>query len=121
MWHRITRSLSINMALGVLAFLSLVSAASLMRQAIQISRDSATAARRLDELTAHKKELEAAIRTAGMEEAVRYKAKARLNLKNPGENIVVVLPDKKEIPPAGGGESVWWKRITSFFSRIISR
>ncbi len=121
MWHRITRSLSINVALGVLAFLSLVSAASLMRQAIQISRDSATAARRLDELMVHKKELETAIRAAGTEEAVRYKAKARLNLKNPGENIVVVLPDKKEIPPAPGDATMWWERMANFFSRIISR
>ena len=121
MWNRITHSLSINAALAVLAVFCFVSAASLARQAIQISRDSAAAARRLDELTAHKKELEAATRAAGMEETIRYKAKARFNLKNPGENIVVVLPDKKEVPADAAGDNSLWERIKSFFGGLFRR
>ena len=95
-----------------------MSAFSIVRQARQIARDSSAARARLEELTAKKSELEEAIRERGTDEAVRYQAKARFNLKNPGERIVVVLPEKKEPPPS---EKRWplWRRITDLWSVIV--
>ena len=121
MWKRITHSLSANIAFGILATICVLGAVSLASQAIQISRDSATAATRLNELTAKKKEFETALREAEMEDTIRYKAKARFNLKNPGENIVVVLSDKKEASSTPGNGASWWEQITSFVNRIVGR
>ena len=121
MWKRIINSLSINALLGALAVVCALSAVSIARQAIQISRDSVGASARLEELMAKKKELESRIREQEMDEVVRYQAKARFNLKNPGENIVVVLPDTKEIPPDGAGDHSLWERIKSFFAGVLRR
>ena len=119
MWNRITRSLSANLALILLAIVCVSGAVSLARQAASVLRDSASARARVEELAAKKKKLEEEIRERTREESVRYQAKARLNLKNPGENIVVILPEKKE--PAPEAPYPLWQKITSFFQKIISK
>lgn len=119
MWNRITHSLSATIFLAAVAVACAAGAVSLMRSALQVSRDSAAASARLALLTAQKERLEEERRERAGEEAVRYHAKARLNLKNPGEEIVVVLPDRPEI--SASGEMGLWRRIKIFFRAIAPR
>lgn len=119
MWNRITRSVSANVILAVVAAVCLVSALSLVRSASQVQKGFAAARARIADLTAQKERLEEAISELTQEEAVWYRAKARLNLKNPGEEIVVVLPDKPEVSaPARSGV---WQRIKDFLRALTAR
>lgn len=62
-------------------------------------------------LQARKEELEFAIAELSSKNAVEREAKRRLNLKSPGEEVVVVVSDKS---PQPGGET----RRSTFFERI---
>lgn len=116
MRHRISRSLGITIILAVVAAGTVASAVSLIRQAVQVSRDAAATHARLAELTAKKQALEAEIRERTTEDGVRYQAHLRLNLKNPGEHAVVVLPEEK---PSGTTDAPSWReRIKDFFIDI---
>ena len=118
MWNRITRSVWAHVILAALAAVSLASALSLARSALEVARDSAAARARLEKLAVQKGRLEEEIRERAQEESVRYRAKARLNLKNPGENIVVVLPDDPDV--SAPAEAEVWQRIKNFFGSVAS-
>lgn len=106
------------MFFAFLAAFMAISAVSLLRSALQVSRDASAGRARLAELAAKKKELEAEIRERGTEESVRYQAHLRLNLKNSGEAAVVVLPEQKESPAAAAPS--FWQNARDIFQRIIS-
>jgi len=117
MWNRIIRSLPLHVVLFILAALSLVSGVSLVRSAIQVSRDHASVSARLANLMSEKKRLEEEIRERTQEESVRYQAHLRLNLKNPGENIVVVLPED-HASSADEKDTSFWRDIKNFLRAI---
>ena len=68
----------------------------------------------IEELKNRKEELEARIAELQNEETVRREAKERLNLKLPGENVVVVVPEKQEVPDTSSSGS-FWRRVIIFF------
>ena len=116
MWNRVIRSLWANIFLAVLAAFVLAGALPLLRSALQARRDEAGERARLEELTLQKKELAAQIREGETESGVRYLAHLRLNLKNPGEVAVVVLPEQKETPAVAAPPL--WQKIKNLFSGI---
>ncbi len=117
MWNRVIRSLSLHVILLIFAVVSVVSGISLVRSAMQISHDRAEVAVRLAGLVSEKKRIEEEIRERTQEESVRYQAHLRLNLKNPGENIVVVLPEKYASSADEKSDS-FWQSIKNFFRAI---
>ena len=54
-------------------------------------------------------------------EGAERDAKERLNLKNPGENVVVVVEKKKEIPEVTPRAQFFWERIGRFFAALVGR
>lgn len=117
MWNRITRSVWANIVFAVLAAACLAGALSLIRSAAQVLRDSAAARARFADLTAEKERLEEEIYERTQESAIRYQAKARLNLKNPGEEVVIVVSEDE---PADTAEpSDFWQKIREFFSKMF--
>lgn len=64
------------------------------------------------ELNQKKAELEAYIAELQSREAIEREAKERLNLKLPGEEVVIVVPEKDS--PEEAPKNIWDK-IKSFF------
>lgn len=75
-------------------------AARMVLNAMALRGESRETQKQIEELLARKKELEARITELQDEEAIRREAKERLNLKLPGENVVVVVPEKQEASDA---------------------
>ncbi len=72
----------------------------------------------LEEMAAKKQELLRRLAEQDAPETVEYQAKARMNLKNPGEEVVVVVPDE---PPAPAiPQSGLWQRVRNFFSNFLA-
>lgn len=94
MWTRIIQSVPLHIVLVIVAVGASVSAGVMVRQALTISEESAGAEARIDALTHKKEELRSRISELETEGVVRREAKARLNLKNSGEHVVVVVPEK---------------------------
>lgn len=107
------------MLLFVLACFSVASAASLASQAFSLRSSTREGEERIRTLAAQKEELEARIREYQTTEGVIREAKARLNLKNPGEKIVVVLPD--ESPREDSASKGFFARIRGFFAGILAK
>ena len=83
--------------IAIAAFLA-VSSVRIVRRAIGIQRERATLDARIRELQAERERLRQAIASLGSPEAVERLAKERLNLKRPGEEVVVVTPPAKPAP-----------------------
>lgn len=75
-------------------------AARMVLNSVALRGESRETQKQIEELLARKKELEARIAELQNEEAIRREAKERLNLKLPGENVVVVVPEKQEASDA---------------------
>ena len=70
---------------------------------------------KIEQLKAKKRELETALTEIQTKEAVEREAKERLNLKNPGEQVVVIVPEKKDNQSEEQSMS-FWAKFKSFFS-----
>ncbi|MDP3727150.1 MAG: septum formation initiator family protein [bacterium] len=110
-------------ALAVLAavFLS-VSAGRIVLKARAIYREREALAGRIRELQAERERSGGAIAALKPPEAVERLAKERLNLKRPGEEVVVVTPDVVPPPPVKppwylGVLPSWLAELLSFLGR----
>lgn len=100
--------LALAVALSVPAF-------RMVRQALGLYRESINTDKKIQELSQKKEELEAYIARLGTPAAVEKEAKKRLNLKLPGEEVVVVVPEKnspKDLKPPS-----FFDRIKKFLAR----
>lgn len=104
----------INIVLILVAVIASYSAARMVRSAFIMHAQSAEMAKKIEDLKGKKQQLEGAIAEIQTKEAVEREAKARLNLKKPGEEVVVVVPPKKSDLPAEKPAS-FWSAFMSFF------
>lgn len=112
---RSKKSLLINIAFILAAALVSYSASRMVRNVLITKTRSDEMTQKIEELKKKKQELEAALVELRTKEAVEREAKARLNLKKPGEEVVVVVPDEKKNNAPVTKSQTFWSRITSFF------
>ena len=111
----IKKSFVINIALILVATGISYSAARMVQNALNMRAQSADMAQEIEQLKVKKQELEVLLTELQTKEAVEREAKERLNLKKPGEQVVVVVPEKKDSPPAEQPTSLW-EKFMSFFN-----
>lgn len=85
---------------------------NITRHALSLSQESAKLREQAEELKRQKANLQARLRELETHEAVEREAKDRLNLKIPGEEVVVVVPEKKE--GVREEEHGIWQKIKAF-------
>ena len=113
-WSRIKRSFVFHILLASVAAVLGYGLIDVMRQASFLSKESKSAEEKVKELTQKKQELEVYLRELETREALEREAKARLNLKKPGENVVVVVPDKKSEEVPREVPQDFWERAKNF-------
>lgn len=90
------------------------SAIRMVRSVLMVRAQSEEITKKIGELQYKKQQLEAALVEIQTQEAIEREAKARLNLKKPGEEVVVVVPEKKISAPQP--EPVrFWSRVMLLF------
>lgn len=87
-----------------------VSAARIVVRERAIARERRALEVRARELEQERARLEAALRALGSPEAVERAAKERLNLKQSGEEVVVVVPEERPVAAGPPGRS-WVENI----------
>ena len=116
MWSYFKQSFVLNLLLLVIAIGALYHTYRIVSDAVSLRNETNTIAEKIDELTQKKEQLEAYLEELKTKEAIEREARERFNLKKPGEEVVVVLPNKHvedKVPEATG----FWARIKSFFQR----
>lgn len=108
----------INLGLLALALWVGYSAVGMARNTLTLKKEARANEEKIAELTQKKAVLEAFIAELNSKEAVEREAKRRLNLKLPGEEVVVVVPEEKkaETPAKDTAFYAWIKKITIFFT-----
>lgn len=109
-------------ALGGAALLLMLSAVRIGIRAWRLSGERAVMAERIQYLEAERERLEQATRALGTPEAVERAAKEHLNLKNAGEEVVVVEPEVPPPPRESGGRfwnvvPTWLRELAAFLRR----
>ena len=110
------KQLIINIALIIVAMILSYSAARMVRNVMITREQSAEMTQKIEQLKLKKQELEAELAEIKTKEAVEREAKERLNMKKTGEEVVVVVPEKKDDEVYAQPKSLWTK-IKSFFGR----
>lgn len=111
MWEKIKQSVAFNIAMIVLAGLLGVGAYRTLAQAFAVQRQVGDEYKKIEELQKKKTELEAYIKELETKEAIEREGKARLNLKLPGEEVVVVVPQEKENKNEPAVPQTFWEWI----------
>lgn len=99
MWQYIKKSLLVNLILLILAVLMGYSAYNMLKQASVLYAESQLSYKVIENLARKKQELEGRIAELRDSRAIEREGKERLNLKLPGEEVVVVVPPKVEEKP----------------------
>jgi len=60
-------------------------------------------------------ELESRIAHLKTAEGVELEARDRLNMKKPGENVVVIIDENEKNQSTEGDDTSWWKRVSTWF------
>lgn len=107
--------------LVVAGFLS-VSAVRMMLRAAEIQKERIALESKVRELEARKADLEASLANIDSPGAIERAAKDKLDLKNPGEEVVVVEPDRATTTgkrPSGFVSFLpgWLAHVFQFFGR----
>ena len=113
-------SLFLNAVMVFIAVSALFGAVRMVRQTLALRGERAAARAGLEALDRQKKELGSRLTELDTPEAVEREAKARLQLRQPGETVVVVVPEEQSEPPATT-PSTLWRRINQFFAEIFSK
>ncbi len=110
----IHKPLIVNIILISVAVMVSYNAARMVRNAVFARTQSADMIKKIQELEGKKRELEMELAEIQTHEAIEREAKDRLNLKNPGEEVVVVVPQKEDTASSASPKSFWYT-IRSFF------
>lgn len=115
MWSRISRS-----PIGNIVFVAILAAVSygvfgMIRDALILKEEDRETAEKIEELVAKKEELEAQLAELKTAEAAERTAKERLNVKKPGEHVVVVVPSEEQSAATTSAQLSVWKKIKKFF------
>lgn len=93
MFKILKRSLFLNILLLVVALVVGYGAHRVLYQAVAARREASIQQEKIQSLLKKKAELEVYLDELKNSEAIRREAKERLNLKLPGEEVLVVVPD----------------------------
>lgn len=104
----------INMILILLAISVSYSAVRMVRNVVMVRTQSEEITKKIEDLKHKKQELELTLAEIQTREVVEREAKTRLNLKKPGEEVVVVVPEKKMNVLQESPISLWSKFISLF-------
>lgn len=118
MWDKIKSSWVANALTVALAIWLGYGSYKMIARAVALMRESGEEKIKIEKLKQKKAEIEASLRDFESNEAVEREAKGRLNLKIPGEEVVVVVPKKKvnsENYPAGFAE-----RVKTYVKKLFS-
>ena len=88
-----------------------------VRRSFVLKEESAATRAKIEELTRRKQELAAELEELNKTPAIEREAKARLNMKNVGEEVVVVVPEKNTSANEKKSTTTpsFWDRIKNFF------
>lgn len=114
---RIKKSLLFHIILAGLAGALFYGFFHILLQAAFLYRVSESVDQNIRALTQKKEELEAKIKELETNEALERNAKESLGLKKPGEEVVVVVPGKKNVQSVSSPQPRIgvWERIKQFF------
>ena len=112
MWKKIKNSWIATLVFILLGSWVAYGAYRMISQAILFSNEARNTEQKILELRKKRDELESNIAELEARSAIEREAKERLNLKLPGEEVVVVLPGKKE--PAASTSSLF-ESVRNFF------
>ena len=83
-----------------------------------MNREARSNQEKIEELTKKKQELEAYLAELSTDEAIKREAKERLNLKEPGEEVVVVAAEEAGAEKNQENPS-FWDRVKNLFSALF--
>jgi len=118
MWGYFRKSIVLNLLFFVAVIFVGYSAYNMVKGALVLRQEWHDIKQKVGDLGQKKLQLEASLAELETKEAMEREAKSRFNLKNPGEEVVVVVSDKKDNGEAGGPANVW-SRIKSFFKGLF--
>ena len=113
----IKASAPVNIILILVAAAVVVGAMRMTRATLALRREVREQEERAKALGERKEELLRRLEERDAPETVEYQAKATMNLKNSGEEVVVVVPDA----PSGTSATpaTFWRRVKDFFAKIF--
>ena len=111
------RSIPVNVLLAVVAAAVAVGATRMTRATLALRREVREQEIYAEALGERKAELLRRLEEQDAPETVEYQAKATMNLKNPGEEVVVVVPDARSATSAD--RNTFWERVKDFFAKIF--
>ncbi len=106
-----------NIALAGIAVFFAYEAFMVIRQAAMARQKLEEHDKKISALQEEKARLEAAIANLKTSEGIEREAKKRLNLKNPGEEVVVVVPDQKSSEEPDASVS-WRQRLMDWLRKL---
>lgn len=120
MWQYLKTSVFVNALLLAFAVFLAYKAALMAGDVMRVRKEAEDTQKRIAELTHKKQELEQYLAELETAQAIEREAKERLNVKRPGEEVVVVVPEqKKEERVEEARNDTFWesfrKKIRSFF------
>lgn len=122
MWPRIKNSIAANLVLLLVAFMTAYGALNLARYGWGLRNESREVQKRIEELVKKKQELDRYRAELETKEAAEKRAKERLNLKLPGEKVVVLVSQNSAAGPESfrqaSGFFRIWSQVRNFFSKI---
>lgn len=113
MLHYLKKSFALNIILILLTVLVGYGSWGMLRRAAGLYYEQKAAQKRIGELSAKKGDLEARIEELTTPEAREREAKERLNLKRAGEEVIVVVPEKKS--DTSQEPESFWGRLRKIF------
>ncbi len=116
-WKKIKSSVALNLTLFLIVLFGGVSTYRTVRDALTVREEKKEAGARIDELVKKKTELEAYLHELETASAAEREAKERLQMKLPGENVVVVVPEKSNNENGTATSSSWWSWIKNIFKK----
>lgn len=121
MWVKIKSSIIINIFLLSLVFLVGYGALRGVGQALDLGKEAEDKKNKIEELMGKKGELERYLAELKNAESVKREAKERLNLKEFGETVVVVVPEGEEGVSLQTVEPpTFWFKIKTFVGSLLN-
>lgn len=117
MWNKIKNSIWINALFLFLMVTVGYGSYNVVRRAMVLYQESNVIQKKVEELKKKKQELEVQLQEFENPEAIEREAKERLNLKRPGEKVVVVVPETATT--TAQQVNGWQETLKSIFVKIF--
>ena len=116
MWTRVKNSAPLNALLALAAISVGIGAMRMAGRTLGLNRELHDARAKLKATEQQKAEVSWHLAELETPEAIEREAKAKFNLKKPGEEVVVVVPEERRVPTPA---PTLWERVKRFFAGIF--